>query len=155
MDGFDNIEQAKKLDGDNRRRKDIAAALKPLSSLDLSSELRHSAHGSNIVGLFRRVAVDTAPISCYIVITDLADTNVKTFPKITPPPSGVRVLVLVVPSRSSDTIMTLGKDVSPDEQYEIRRKQFVQNNQWASVAPYFLKNLSPFFALRETGATKQ
>jgi hypothetical protein len=152
LDRFDNIKQAKKLDGDKRRHQDISAALKPLSSLNLSSELHHSADSSNIVGLFRRISQDMEIGSLYIVITDLADTKVRTFPKIVPPPPGVQVLVLVVPSRSSDTIMTLGRDIPPDEQYEIRRKQFVQNNQWAVVTPYFLQNFSPSFAVPQAQA---
>ena len=102
-------------------------------------DLRHWTPQSDIVSLFSRIA-ETHESS--IVITDLADTKYRIFPKLT---EGPRTLVLLVPSQPKDTTVTLGKPFPPHEQFSIRQKQLKDAAPWIYVAPYFAKNIPALF----------
>jgi hypothetical protein len=45
--------------------------------------------------------------------------------------------------------MTLGSEVSSDQQFEIRRKRLGRCNEWVVLVPYFTEDLSGGF---QTGA---
>jgi len=77
-----------------------------------------------------------------VILTDLADTSYRNFPKLPPPQGKGRVLVLLVPAQPKDARLTLGKPFAGPEQFAIRARQLREAAPWITVAPYFAHNLA-------------
>ncbi len=105
-------------------------------------EANHETPQSDIVGLLRRVSQASERAPQYVLIlTDLADTRYRNFPKLPPPRGKVRVLVLLVPAQPKDARLTLGKPFAGPEQFDIRAHQLREAAPWITVVPYFAHNL--------------
>ena len=76
-----------------------------------------------------------------IVLTDMADTRRKVWPKIASPKNEVHALALVVPAQANDAALTLGKPLSGPEQFEARKRQLDDAAPWVTLAPYFARNI--------------
>ncbi len=138
---FSNVRHALDHAHANRVREEIVGALKPLDEVRVSPEFRHEASMSNVVGMLKRVADTEESGSIFILITDLADSKVRILPHIDAPTSRVYAIAVLVPSKPKDTVLTLGKDLPGDQQYEVRARQLRQSASWISVIPYFTRNL--------------
>ena len=123
-------------------RAGIASALGSLDREPVLPEAKHETARTDIVGLLRRMSQTSEQGPQYVLIlTDLADTQHRTFPKLAPPQGKVRVLVLLVPAQPKDARMTLGKPLAGPEQFDIRARQLREAAPWITVAPYFAHNL--------------
>src|SRR6266567_1636800 len=90
-------------------RAKLASALQALDREPVLPEANQETSQTDIVGLLRRVSQSSEPAARYVLIlTDLADTQYRTFPKLPPPQSKVRVLVLLSPAQPKDARQTLG-----------------------------------------------
>jgi len=104
---------------------------------------KHETPQSDIVGLLRRLSQASEQGPQYVLIlTDLADTRYRNFPKLPPPQGKGRVLVLLVPAQPKDARLTLGKPFAGPEQFAIRARQLREAAPWITVAPYFAHNLA-------------
>ena len=75
---------------------------------------------SDIVGLFERIAaMQDRRIQYVIVLTDLAETRRKVWPKLAAAKGEMHALALVVPATPKDAALTLGKPLSGPEQFEL------------------------------------
>jgi hypothetical protein len=123
-------------------RNKLRNALESLEANQVLAEASHETPRSDIVGLLRRVSQASESAPQYILIlTDLADTQHRTFPNLPPPQNNVRVIVLLVPAQANDARMTLGKALTGPEQFDIRVHQLQEAAPWVTVAPYFAHNL--------------
>jgi hypothetical protein len=131
-------------------RNQLRSALKELDADHVLAEAKSTAR-SDIIGLLRRVsqASEFAP-QYVLILTDLADTRYRNFPKLPPPQSNVRVLVLLVPAQAKDARMTLGKAHTGPEQFDIRARQLREAAPWITVAPYFAHNLPELLGSLQT-----
>ena len=134
--------RAQAIEAQQHYREGIASALVALDRESVLPEANHETARTDIVGLLRRVSQmsEQAP-QYFLILTDLADTQYRTFPKLPPPQSKVRVLVLLVPARPKDATLTLGKPLAGPEQFDIRAHQLREAAPWITVAPYFAHNL--------------
>jgi len=72
----------------------------------------------------------------------MADTQGRIFPTLDPPKSKVRAVVLIIPAKRSDAILTLGKQLSGPEQFQARVRQIGEMAPWISAAPYFARYIA-------------
>jgi hypothetical protein len=141
-DAQEQERRAEAIVAQQRYRESIASALGALDREDVLPEADHEAARSDIVGLLRRASQASERAPQYVLIlTDLADTHYRTFPKLAPPQGKVRVLVLLVPAQPKDARMTLGNPLAGPEQFDIRVRQLREAAPWITVAPYFAHNL--------------
>ena len=132
-------------------RQRLASALKGLDAEHVLPDANYKTAQTDIVGLLRRVSQRGESEPEYVIIlTDLADTQYRTLPKLPLPQSQLRVLLLLVPAQPKDARMTLGKALPGPEQFDIRVHQLQNSAQWISVAPYFARNLAELFADSQT-----
>ena len=141
MEAFKNIRDAERNKRESENRQSRADALKALASVEPYPPNGVEAASSNIVGVLKRVAQEKQSGSLYILITDLADSRFKTLPHLDAPAAAVGTVVIVVPSKPKDTILTLGRNFSGDEQFTIRSEQLKQAAPWASAVPFFQRDL--------------
>ena len=124
-------------------REGIASALGALDREPVLPAARHETPQSDIVGLLRRLSQASEQGPQYVLIlTDLADTRYRNFPKLPSPQRKGRVLVLLVPAQPKDARLTLGKPFAGPEQFAIRARQLREAAPWITVAPYFAHNLA-------------
>jgi hypothetical protein len=146
---FGNVDAALKEVRQDREHKmlvmyriQLQKALRPLESLHVSSEGRHEAKASDVIGLFRHISHEKAGRRIFILITDVADSQYKDeLPEIQPPPPGISALVLIVPAKQKDCVLTLGRKFSGAEQFLIRSEQLHHSVSWLKVVPYFERNI--------------
>lgn len=138
---FGNVRHALDDAEANHVREEIVEALKPLDEVRVSPQFGHEASMSNVVGMLKRVSDTKESGSVFILITDLADSKFRSLPHIDAPTSRVYAVAVLVPSKPKDTVLTLGKDLPGDQQFEIRSRQLRQSASWISVIPYFTRNL--------------
>jgi hypothetical protein len=123
-------------------REGIARVLQALEAERVLPEANHETAQSDIVGLLRRLSQTSEEAPQYVMIlTDLADTRYRIFPKLPPSQSKVRVLVLLAPAEPKDATLTLGTALGGPEQFNIRARQLREAAPWITVAPYFAHNL--------------
>lgn len=148
-ESFANIRQAEE---DERRmhttsaersyRERLANALVAVDSEQALPKPDHETAHSDIVGLLRRVSQASESVPQYVlVLTDLADTRYRTFPKLPAPQGNVHVLVLLVPAQPKDSVLMLGKPLSGSEQFDMRARQIREAAPWVSVEPYFAHDM--------------
>ncbi len=134
--------RAQAIEAQQHYREGIASALVALDRESVLPEANHETPQSDIVGLLRRVSQASERAPQYVLIlTDLADTRYRNFPKLPPPRGKVRVLVLLVPAQPKDARLTLGKPFAGLEQFDIRARQLREAAPWITVVPYFAHNL--------------
>jgi hypothetical protein len=123
-------------------RESISSALRALDKETVLPDAKHETPRSDIVGLLRRVSQASERSTQYVLIlTDLADTQHRSFPKLPPSEGKVKVLVLLAPALPKDAALTLGKALAGPEQFDIRERQLREAAPWIKVAPYFAHNL--------------
>jgi hypothetical protein len=131
------------VEAQQRYREGIASALGALDREPVLAAANHETPQSDIVGLLRRLSQASEQGPQYVLIlTDLADTRYRNFPKLPPPQGKGRVLVLLVPAQPKDARLTLGKPFAGPEQFAIRTRQLRGAAPWITVAPYFAHNLA-------------
>jgi hypothetical protein len=134
--------RAEAVTAEQHYREGIASALGTLDREPVLPEASHETAGTDIVGFLRRVSQTRERAPQYVLIlTDLADTRYRSFPKLPPPQGRVRVLVLLVPAQPKDATLTLGKALAGPEQFDIRSRQLREAAPWITVAPYFAHDL--------------
>ena len=134
-------------------RHELGKTLTPLESAQILPDAKYSTPRSDIVGLFERISAmhDRRP-QYVIVLTDMADTRRRVWPKLETPKIDVHALVLVVPAQASDAVLTLGKPLSGPEQFEARQHQIQEAASWVTLAPYFVRNIPELLKSRGSNA---
>ena len=134
-------------------RHELGKTLTPLESAQILPDAKYSTPRSDIVGLFERISAmhDRRP-QYVIVLTDMADTRRRVWPKLETPKIDVHALVLVVPAQASDAVLTLGKPLSGPEQFEARQHQIQEAASWVTLAPYFVRNMPELLKSRGSNA---
>ncbi|HYR88497.1 MAG TPA: hypothetical protein VE422_30740 [Terriglobia bacterium] len=127
----------------SRYHRELQQALLPIESASILPDMSHETPQSDIVGLFERIsAMHDRRAQYVIVLTDMAETRRKVWPKLATPKGDLRVLVLAVPAEPNDALLTLGKPLSGPEQFEVRQRQLGEMAPWVSSAPYFARNIA-------------
>lgn len=138
---FANVKRALENAETRRIRGEVVEALKPLEEVSVSPPLGHEASMSNVVGMLKRIAETKESGSVFILITDLADSKFRSLPHIDAPSTRVCAIAILVPSKPKDAVLTLGKDLPADQQFDVRSRQLRQSASWVSVLPYFSRGL--------------
>jgi hypothetical protein len=126
--------RAEALDAQQRYRESISSALGALDKEPVLPDAKHETPRSDIVGLLRRVSQASERSPQYVLIlTDLADTQYRSFPKLPPSEGKVKVLVLLARALPKDAALTLGKVLAGPEQFDIRARQLRRTARSRSV----------------------
>ena len=143
---FRNFVDAARAAEASRWQQALRSALQPLAELAISDSLP-PARASDIAGVLRRFAeVETPEPLRVVIITDLVDTRYPCLPKLPPPPSTTRLVVVLAPTKPGDAERRWGRRLTGAEQYVRQARELRQSAPWAVAIPFFTEDLTESLA---------